>query len=59
MGVRTNRVVYYKFNNQNAGNLKLIRTNGEFVQTGVRISGVLLYYFGSIFIHSFIIRIGI
>ena len=43
MGVRTNRVVYYKFNSQNAGDLKLIRTNGEFVQTGVRISGVLLY----------------
>ena len=43
MGVRTNRVVYFKFNSQNAGDLKLIRTNGEFVQTGVRISGVLLY----------------
>ena len=42
MGVRTNRVVYYKFDSQNAGDLKLIRTNGEFVQTGVRISGVLV-----------------
>jgi len=32
MGVRTNRVVYYKFDSQNAGDLKLIRTNGEFVK---------------------------
>ena len=43
MGVRTNRVIYYMFDSQNAGDSKLIRTNGEFVQTGVRISGVLLY----------------
>ena len=50
-GVRTNRVVYYKFSSQNSRDSKFIRTNGEFVQTGVRISGVLLYIIQAVFIY--------